>query len=116
MNSSVTTVVLSGLHKISTLTSRELTIEIFMRWKNACEDYFEIKDVKNEKKVTHAGTGLQDLLVQDWYHSDVARLCSLSWDDFTKEFKMRWLSSDWNVKARNELTCRCQTNEELFKD
>ncbi|KAI0085111.1 hypothetical protein BDY19DRAFT_876849, partial [Irpex rosettiformis] len=114
--STTATVVSTGPHKIPTLSSGELTIEVFMRWKDACEDYFEIKDVKDEKKVTHAGTGFQDLLVRDWYRSDIVRLRALSWEDFTKEFKARWLPSDWDVKARNELTRRRQSNDDSFKD
>ncbi|KAI0083200.1 hypothetical protein BDY19DRAFT_900664 [Irpex rosettiformis] len=110
------TVLSSGPHKIPTLSSGEITIEVFMRWKDACEDYFEIKEIKEDKRVTHAGTRLQDLLVRDWYRSDAARLRALAWDDFAREFKTRWLPSDWDVKARNTLTRCRQTNEDNFKD
>lgn len=116
MSSSVATVVSAGPHKVPILTPGELNIETYMRWKDACEDYYEIKEVKNDKKVTHAGTGFQDLLIRDWYRSEADRLRTLPWDDFAKEFKARWLPVDWDVKARNELARRRQNPDDPFKD
>ncbi|KAI0091827.1 hypothetical protein BDY19DRAFT_904425 [Irpex rosettiformis] len=117
----IATVISSGPHKIPTLSSGETTIEVFMRWKDACEDYFEIKEIKEDKRMTHAGTGLQDLLVGDWYRSDAARLRALPWDEFAKEFKTRWLPSDrdwrwspfWNFALGVEARAwRCRTWDE----
>jgi hypothetical protein len=108
------TVTSAGPNKVPMLSVGELTIEVFIQWKDACEDYFEIKDIADEKRVTHASTGFQNILVCDWFRGNAARMHKLSWDDFASEFKQHWLLENWEQKSRNELTRACQPATEPF--
>lgn len=116
MSTGVATVVSSGPNKVPLLTAGEISIEVYLQWLDACDDYFVIKEVKDDKMVIHAATGFQSLLVRDWYRTDSARLRALPWSDFAKEFKAHWLSSDWDLKAKNELARKRQRDDDSFKD
>jgi hypothetical protein len=109
------TVTSASPNKVPMLLAGELTIEVFIQWKDACEDYFEIKDIADEKRVTHTSTRFQNILVRDWFRGDAAHMHKLSWDDFASEFKQHWLLENWEQKSRNELTCARQPATEPFQ-
>ncbi|KAI0091801.1 hypothetical protein BDY19DRAFT_991478 [Irpex rosettiformis] len=52
LNNEQVEVSFSGLSKIPVLSSGELTIEVFLHWKNMCENFFEVKEIddRDEKK------------------------------------------------------------------
>ncbi|KAI0088728.1 hypothetical protein BDY19DRAFT_994091 [Irpex rosettiformis] len=109
----------SGPNKIPLLSSGELTIEVFLQWKNMCEDFFEIKEIddkENSKCIILAMTGIQDLLVRNWYQAEHDRFKKLTWSTFTVEFYDRWLSTHWEQKSQNLVTCARQSNTDTFKD
>ena len=113
------TVSSTGPNKVPVLSSGELTIEVFLRWKHMCEDFFELKEIDNDnnkRKIVFAVTGLQDILVKNWYRADENRLKQLTWTEFSKEFRDRWLPQHWEQQSRNELTRACQLPSESFKN
>lgn len=61
-------------------------------------------------------TGMQSLLVRNWFQAERDRFKALTWTSFTKEFKDRWLPEHWEQKCRNLVTRSRQSNTEAFKD
>ncbi|KAI0336960.1 hypothetical protein BDW22DRAFT_1473408 [Trametopsis cervina] len=113
-DSTVAEVLSSNPGKVPVLSAGEIVIETFIAWKDACEDYFEIKDIPEDKRVTHAATGLKDVLIRNWFRADAVRMRALSWDSFAKEFKTRWLPEHWDQVARNHLTRAHQRASDSF--
>lgn len=109
----------SGPSKVPVLSAGDLSIEVYLRWRNMCDDCFELKEIDvddNKKRIILAMTGVQNLLMRDWYGTDRARLQALTWDAFALEFRDRWLPPNWELKARNSLVRMRQGTSDAFKD
>ncbi|KAI0083810.1 hypothetical protein BDY19DRAFT_998285 [Irpex rosettiformis] len=106
---------LSGPKNIPILTSCELTIEVYIRWKDACEDHFNVKAIAADKQVAWAVSGFEDMLMRDWFRAEKTRLLKLNWEDFTAEFKNTWLPENWEQNTRNQLTRACQGMNDPFR-
>lgn len=118
-NDNIATVTSTGSSKVPTLSAGELSIEVFLHWRNMVEDYFEVKeldDADDKKRITHAMTGVQNMLMRDWYQNDRDRIKALKWTEFLKEFRDRWLPPHWEQKTRKLLTCARQGSSDAFKD
>ncbi|KAH9939459.1 hypothetical protein B0H21DRAFT_698417 [Amylocystis lapponica] len=112
----IASVLHSSPKHVPLLTSRKITPQVLTNWEHACRVYFKEKDVANAKKVAKVTGGLQDELVRDWYFNDADTLDALSWANFLKEMRKRWLPKGWVDRTLTDLLRSRQRDDEPFED
>ena len=85
----------------------DITPEVLIDWFNACKNYFMKRDTPDDKRVTKVLSSLQDILFKDWYSPNRAHITALSWTEFIKKIKSKFLSSTWIEDAHNKLLSMC---------
>jgi hypothetical protein len=70
---------------------------------DACEGYFEQKEIPEDKQVRKILAGLKDTHIKDWLSSERACLQELSFEEFIAEFRDNYLDKDWEEKTCCEL-------------
>ena len=88
----LTSVIHSVPKQVLILMTRDITSEILIDWFNACENYFTKRDTSDEKRIAKVLGDLQDILFKDWYNPDRTCITALSWAEFIKEAKSKFLS------------------------
>lgn len=82
------------------LTSGSITPEILRKFENACQNYFRAKKIAANEQVASIVGNMLDDLVADWYWTDEDRINKLSFDEFTKEMRSKWLEKGWEQQVR----------------
>jgi len=78
--------------------------EVLRQFENACRSYFRNKEGLEPKDyVAHVAGGLQDPLIADWYWTSQAMFDVMSFDDFMKEIRNKWLPNDWEQDIRRRV-------------
>jgi len=86
----------SASNKLPSLSVGNVSPEIMRQFENACRSFFCNKEGLEAKDyVTRIAGGLQDPLISDWYWTAHDMFDKLSFDDFMKEFRLKWLLNDW---------------------
>ncbi|KAK7689521.1 hypothetical protein QCA50_007313 [Cerrena zonata] len=84
------------LKSILLLTSGKIQPEVLADWVHCCHQYFKInRKLLPADYVPTAATGLQDLLVSDWYMMDSDTFDELNFDIFIGLLRKHWLKSGW---------------------
>ena len=84
------------------MTDGDITPKIVREFETHCATYFmNTKDgVADELKVTKILGCFENNLVADWASTEQERLAKLSFEEFMKEFRERWLPDDWEQIIR----------------
>ena len=78
------------------LSAGNVSPEVMRQFENACHSFFRNKEgLESKDYVTCIAGGLQDPLISDWYWTAHETFDVLSFDDFMKEFRLKWLPNDW---------------------
>ena len=85
------------LSRAPVMTDGDITPKIVREFETHCATYFmNTKDgVADELKVTKILGCFENNLVADWASTEQERLAKLSFEEFMKEFRERWLPDDW---------------------
>jgi hypothetical protein len=100
----------SSSNKPPSLSAGTISPEILHQFENACHSFFcnkEGLDVKDH--VARITGGLQDPLLADWYWMGQEAFNALSFDDFMKELRNKWLLNDWE----QDIGCRVLGTKQL---
>jgi hypothetical protein len=89
--------------KIPILMPGDVTPEVMRDYTDACNGYFEQKEIPEDKQVRKILTGLKDTRIKDWLSADRACLQGLTFDEFITEFCENYLDEDWEEGTRREL-------------
>ena len=70
--------------------------------------------ITEEQKVTRILGSFRDSLIRDWIWSERSALTALTFPEFMKEFRRRWLHKDWEYMVRIKvLGAHLETNSSL---
>jgi len=73
------------------LSARNVSPEVMRQFENACRSFFRNKEgLESKDYVACIAGGLQDPLISDWYWTAHKTFDVLSFDDFMKEFRLKW--------------------------
>jgi hypothetical protein len=82
--------------KLPMLSAGNVSPEVMRQFENACRSFFRNKEgLESKDYVARIAGGLQDLLISDWYWTAHKTFDVLSFNDFMKEFRLKWLLNDW---------------------
>jgi hypothetical protein len=70
-----------------------------------CEQFFMNAKggIADEQKVTRLFGSFQNPLIHDWIHCESTTLATLSFPEFMKEFRRRWLPTNWEHTVRSQI-------------
>jgi hypothetical protein len=86
--------------KVPILLPGDITPSVMRMYENACNGYFNTKDIPEDKQVHRILAGLCDNHIQDWVGIHCDHLLALTFPVFLAEFKLTCLLKDWE-----EITC-----------
>jgi hypothetical protein len=89
--------------KVPMLLPGDITPSVMHMYENACNGYFDTKDVPEEKQVRRVLAGLRDTRIQDWVGIHRERLLAMMFSEFMAEFKLAYLPKDWEEITHIEL-------------
>ncbi|TFK79042.1 hypothetical protein K466DRAFT_446136, partial [Polyporus arcularius HHB13444] len=99
-----------------TLGEGLLTPSAFNAWEHGCKQHFRKRAIKDADKVVEASDGFVNERVLDWYLTESARLENLSWENFVKEIRERFLPRGWAVTLRSSIFALRQGPDQRFED
>jgi len=73
--------------KVPILHPGTISPAVMREFQNGCLDYFDNKEVGEEKQVRKILPGLKDPRICDWVNTDRVRIQALTFDDFMTEFR-----------------------------
>ena len=73
-----------------------ITPEILYEWELACEEYFRVKSVADDKQVESVLVGLQDFHIAGWARANAAELKTLKFSEFMEKLCEETLEEDWD--------------------
>jgi hypothetical protein len=77
-------------------------------FQDACEGYFENKEVPADKQVRKILAGIKDDRVKDWLSVDRARIQALEFPAFMVEFRAAYLPEEWEQDLRGDILSMSQ--------
>jgi len=94
----------SSTNKPPSLSAGTVSPEVLRQFENACRSFFRNKEGLDAKDhVARIAGGLQDPLLADWYWTGQETFDALSFDDFMKELRNKWLPNDWEQDIRRRV-------------
>ena len=101
MSSKNTEVSHSMSSKPPMLSARNVSPEVMRQFENTCRSFFHNKEgLESKDYIACIAGGLQDPLISDWYWTTHKMFDILSFNDFMKEFRLKWLPNDWEQDIR----------------
>ena len=85
----------SSPSKVPVLHAGDITPAVMREYEDACNGYFDHKDINADKQVRMIIAGIKDPCIRDWIASERTRIQSLSFADFMTEFRTNYLHEDW---------------------
>ena len=87
------------------MTKGKITLKIVREFESHCTHYFiNAKDgIPDEKKVMKILGCFEESVIDDWTSTHQARLIKMTFPEFMKEFRKRWLPHNWEKTVRNEM-------------
>ena len=87
------------------MTDGSISPKVVRDFETHCQTYFmNAKDgVADDLKVTKILGCFENALVADWASMERERLAKLSFEDFMKEFRERWLPYNWEQMIRVQM-------------
>ena len=87
------------------MTKGKITPKIVREFESHCTHYFiNAKDgIPDEKKVMKILGCFEESVIDDWTSTHQARLIKMTFPEFMKEFRKRWLPHNWEKTVRNEM-------------
>ena len=86
----------AGSNKPPVLSAGTVSPEVLRQFENTCQSFFHNKEGLEPKDyVTRIAGSLHDPLISDWYWTGQAAFDVLTFEDFMKEVRNKWLSNDW---------------------
>ena len=102
--------IISSASKPPVLTAGKLSPELLRQFENACRSYFRTKEnLDPAEYVLRIAGGLQDPMIADWYWVGHEHLDEMSFDEFMRELRGKWLSKDWEQDIRRRVLGTKQT-------
>ncbi|KAJ7263608.1 hypothetical protein B0H12DRAFT_1012312, partial [Mycena haematopus] len=91
--------------KLPTLNKGDITPLIARQFETACRNAFHAKDVTAEKQTGMVFGCFQDSRVDMWLSAEGEgeRLAAMSFTDFMKAFRAKFLKPDWQQRTRDEV-------------
>jgi len=97
-------------NKPPVLSAGTVSPEVLCQFENVCRSFFHNKEGLELKDfVTRVASGLHDPLISDWYWTGQVTFDALSFDDFMKELRHKWLANDWEQDIRRKVLGTKQT-------
>ncbi|KAJ6490459.1 hypothetical protein DFH09DRAFT_947820, partial [Mycena vulgaris] len=102
--------------KLPTFHKGELTPLVIDDMELACTNYFNAKDVAAEKQVVTILGCFMDPHFTNWVRPSAtrARLIALTFPEFMKEFKEKFLDDDWETLVRSDVMSMRQADDQTF--
>ena len=100
--------------KVPILIPEDIMPSVMHMYENACNRYFDTKDVAAEKQVHRILAGLHDTHIQDWVGVHHEHLLTMAFAVFMAEFKMAYLPMDWEEITRIELLLLNQGSDSFW--
>ena len=83
-------------NKPPVLSAGTVSPEVLCQFENVCHSFFCNKEGLEPKDfVARVAGSLHDPLISDWYWTGQVTFNTLSFDDFMKELRNKWLVNDW---------------------
>ena len=103
--SNVATVFHPILSRAPMLTKGKITPKVVREFESHCAHYFiNTKDgVPNDAKVTKILGCFEESVIDDWTSTNQERLMKMTFPEFMKEFRRRWLPHNWEKTVCNEM-------------
>jgi hypothetical protein len=101
-------------NKAPILTAGTLTPETLKRFENGCRNYFRMKKVEAKEQVASIAGNMQDDLISDWYWTDEVRINALTFENFLKEMRTKWLKKGWQKDIRRRVLGTKQNGEAFW--
>jgi len=87
--------------KAPVLTAGDLTPAVAMDFENAAQDFFIAKSVPANKQVLLILPGIKDICICDWITADQARITSLPFNNFIKEYVRTIFRMTGRIRSEN---------------
>jgi hypothetical protein len=101
-------------NKAPILTVGFLTPETLCRFENACKNFFHSKKIPVDEQVSSVAGNMYAVLILDWYWTDDMRINTLSFNNFIKEMKSKWLKDGWEQDIRHRVLGTKQKGPEFW--
>ncbi|OJT06787.1 hypothetical protein TRAPUB_2361 [Trametes pubescens] len=98
------------------LCDGKITPSALNKWELGCMQYFQEKDIEEDKMVRRAGGGIANEVVRDWYINDYERHNSMTWDAFLAAVRSRFLPKGWASSIRSQIISTRQAHDQSFDD
>ncbi|KAH7903765.1 hypothetical protein BJ138DRAFT_1020111 [Hygrophoropsis aurantiaca] len=97
------------------LTAGILTPEIARAWENSCLQFFQQKDVAEDKQVQHIAWGMRDARLGDWYLTNKDEIDDLTFAAYMTLLRNKWLEANWQSRIRQKLLSSRQNNRPFYE-
>jgi hypothetical protein len=86
------------------LSAGTISPEVLHQFENACHSFFHNKEgLEPKDHIARIAGSLQDPLLADWYWTGQETFDALSFNDFMKEFRNKWLPNNWEQDIRHKV-------------
>jgi hypothetical protein len=92
-----------GPKRIPILTEGDPSPEAVQEFENGCLDYFGEREIAEDKQTSKILPGFKDPRIRAFITANRARLATLAFEDFMKEFRGLFLAPDWEGTVRRKL-------------
>ena len=88
--------------KVPILSAGDISPQVMRQFKHGCMNFFIHKKVIPEDQVSLIIGGIMDSRVNNWIVSDRDRLVALPFSAFMSEFRLNYLTKDWEEDTPRE--------------
>ncbi|KAH7903753.1 hypothetical protein BJ138DRAFT_979514, partial [Hygrophoropsis aurantiaca] len=97
------------------LTAGILTPEIARAWENSCLQFFQQKDVAEDKQVQRVAWGMRDARLSDWYLTNKAQIDGSTFAEYMTLLRTKWLEANWQARIRQRLLSSRQNHRPFYE-
>ena len=111
-----TTVKQENPGKCPILGEGDLNAKNAWQYDDYCNDYFDVKDVPEDKQVHKVIVGIHDQWMKNHISTNCACIVALMFPEFLKELKDNWLDKNWKAVMHIQLLHIGQGHDQSFQD
>ncbi|KAH7903811.1 hypothetical protein BJ138DRAFT_1020039, partial [Hygrophoropsis aurantiaca] len=97
------------------LTAGILTPEVARAWENACLQFFQQKEIPDDKQVQRIVWGMRDARLADWYLTNKVVIDALTFAEYMVLLRDKWLEANWQSRIRQKLLSSRQNNRRFYE-
>ena len=99
--------------KVLILSAGDISPQVMCQFEHGCMNFFIHKKVIPDDQVSLIIGGILDTRANDWIVSDRDRLVALPFSAFMSEFRLNYLTEDWEEDTLRELLSMMQGTSSL---